>query len=56
VAEPNILVFERSTEVSTGVIQTEGDIHIVFTHWCMWTYSDWIPIKIISGRKLMPTV
>jgi hypothetical protein len=29
---PQISVFDQSTEVSTGIIQTEGDINILFTH------------------------
>jgi len=50
-----ISVFDHKTEVSTVIIQTEGDINILFTHSSLQTYTQCKFTKIISGRKLMVT-
>lgn len=54
-AQAQISVFVHSTEISTGIIQTEGHINIISQFRVCKDSSKRKSIKIISGRKLMPT-
>jgi hypothetical protein len=50
----HVSVFGHSTDVSSGIIQMEGDKHLIQT----FEFVKLFPIKIsrfFSGRKFMPT-